>query len=146
MTRGRRGQSLDLNKISCWSWSMKYCSFVDLDPKHFQSTRTHTSGGSRYSFDRVSSFYASIARYLLIMMGTLSRHSKSFEMSKICWGKWDNKRCWAWHKNKQTKREKPCRKVGGKQQWVWRSLPAYSRSAILRYNRTNDTNGIFVTS
>ena len=38
---GGGGQSLDLNKISCWSWSMKYCSFVDQDPKHFQSTRTH---------------------------------------------------------------------------------------------------------
>ena len=25
---------------------MKYCSFVDQDPKHFQSTRTHTSGAS----------------------------------------------------------------------------------------------------
>ena len=68
-------------------------------------------------------------------------------MSKICWGKWDNKRCWAFHKNKQTKREKPCRKVGGKQQWIWRSLPACSRSGMIpRYNRTNDSNGIFVTS
>ena len=58
MTRaGRRGQSLDLNKISCWSWSMK--PFIHQDPTHFQSTRTHTSGVSHYNFDRASNFHAS---------------------------------------------------------------------------------------
>ena len=146
MTRaGRRGQSLDLNKISCWSWSMK--PFIHQDPTHFQSTRTHTSGVSHYNFDRVSNFHAS--RQIFACndgnpIAALKEHwkwAKSAEANGIIRG------VEHFIKNKQTKREKPCRKVGGKQQWVWRSLPACSRSVMMipRYNRTND-NGIFVTS